>query len=162
MKITEISVKRPITTIVVYTFLLLTSVIALLKLPVDMFPSIELPVLVVATTYPQATALDVEEKVTKIIENVVASVAGIDTVESRSLENISVVTAQFKWGSNIDEKASDLRDFLELAKMALPEEVEKPRIIKLDPSLMPVMFISVSSKRPIKDLNYIVEKKIVD
>lgn len=162
MKITEIAVRRPVATIVVYTFLLITSIIALFKLPIDMFPSMELPILVVATTYPQATALDVEEKVTKIIENVVMSVPGIDTVESRSLENISVVTAQFKWGSNIDEKAADLRDFLEFAKLALPEEVEKPRIIKIDPSLMPVMFLSVSSERPIKDLNYIVEKKIVD
>ncbi|MEN3014124.1 MAG: efflux RND transporter permease subunit [Endomicrobiia bacterium] len=162
MKITEISVKRPIATTVLYIFLLITSIIALFKLPVDMFPQIELPVLIVTTPYPQATALDVEEKVTKIIENAVASVAGIDKVESRSLENISVVTAQFKWGSNIDEKASDLRDLLEFTKMALPEEVEKPRIIKLDPSLMPVMFLSVSSERPVKDLNYIVEKKIVD
>lgn len=162
MKITELAVKRPVATVVVYTFLLITSIIALFKLPIDMFPSMELPILVVTTTYPQATALDVEEKVTKIIENVVMSVPGIDSVESRSLENISVVTAQFKWGSNIDEKAADLRDFLEFAKLALPEEVEKPRIIKLDPSLMPVMFLSVSSERPIKDLNYIVEKKIVD
>ncbi|MCX7957104.1 MAG: efflux RND transporter permease subunit [Endomicrobia bacterium] len=162
MKITEISVRRPVATIVFYTFLLIISIIALFKLPVDMFPQMELPVLIVTTTYPQATALDVEEKVTKIIENAVQSVPGIDKVESRSLENISVVIAQFKWGSNIDEKASDLRDLLEFTKMALPEDVEKPRIIKLDPSMMPVMFLSVSSDRPIKDINYIVDRKIVD
>ncbi len=162
MKITQLAVKRPVATVVVYTFLLITSIIALFKLPIDMFPQIELPVLVVTTTYPQATALDVEEKVTKILENVVSSIAGIDNVESRSLENISVVKATFKWGTNIDEKAADLRDMLELTKMVLPEEVDKPRIIKLDPSLMPVMFLSVSSERPIKDLNYIVNKRIVD
>lgn len=162
MKITELAVKRPVATIVVYAFILITSIIALFKLPVDMFPQMELPVLIVTTTYPQATALDVEEKVTKIVENAVASVAGIDKVESRSLENISVVIAQFKWGSNIDEKASDLRDLLEFTKMALPEEVDKPRIIKLDPSMMPVMFVSVSSDRPIRDLSYITDKKIVD
>ncbi len=162
MKITEIAVKRPIATIIVYTFLLITSFIALFKLPIDLFPELDLPVLIVVTPYPQATALDVEEKVTKIVENAVASVPGIDTVESRSMENISVVTARFKWGSNIDEKASDLRDLLEFTKMALPDEVEKPRIIKIDPSMMPVMFLSVSASRPIKDLNYIVEKKIVD
>lgn len=162
MKITEISVKRPIATTVVYIFLLIVSIIAVFRLPVDIFPQMELPVLIVTTTYPQATALDVEEKVTKVIENAVASVSGIETVESRSLENISVVIATFKWGSNIDEKAADLRDLLEFTKGFLPEEVDKPRIIKLDPSMMPVMFITVSSDRSIKDLNYIVEEKIVD
>jgi len=162
MKITEISVKRPVATIVVYTFIIITSIIALFKLPIDLFPEIEMPVLTVVTTYPQATALDVEEKVTKIIENAVASVPGIDTVESRSQENVSVVIARFKWGTDIDAKASDLRDLLELTKMALPEDVDKPRIIKFDPSMMPVMFISVASDKPIKDLRYIVDKKIVD
>lgn len=162
MKITETAVKRPVATIIVYTFLLITSIIALFKLPVDLFPQLELPVLIITTTYPQATALDVEEKVTKVIENIALSIPGIDKVESRSIENISVVIAQFKWGTNIDEKASDLRDMLEFAKMALPEEADKPRIIKMDPSLMPVMFLSVYSDRPIKDLNYIVNKKIVD
>ena len=162
MKITEIAVKRPVATIVVYTFIIITSIIALFKLPIDLFPEIEMPVLTVVTTYPQAAALDVEEKVTKIIENAVASVSGIDKVESRSQENVSVVIAQFKWGTNIDEKASDLRDLLELTKMALPEDVDKPRIIKFDPSMMPVMFISVASDKPIKGLRYIVDKKIVD
>jgi HAE1 family hydrophobic/amphiphilic exporter-1 len=162
MKITEISVKRPVATIVVYTFIIITSIIALFKLPIDLFPSIETPVLTVVTTYPQAAALDVEEKVTKIIENAVASVPGIDTVESRSQENISIVIARFKWGTDIDEKASDLRDALEFTKISLPEDVDKPRIIKLDPSMMPVMFISVTSDKPINDLRYIVNKKIVD
>jgi len=162
MKITEIAVKRPVATIVVYTFIVITSLIALFKLPIDIFPEMEMPVLTVVTTYPQATALDVEEKVTKIIENAVASVPGIDTVESRSQENVSVVIAKFKWGTDIDAKASDLRDLLELTKMALPEDADKPRIIKFDPSMMPVMFISVTSDKPIKDLRYIVDKKIVD
>jgi CzcA family heavy metal efflux pump len=162
MKITEISVKRPVATIVVYTFIIITSIIALFKLPIDLFPSIETPVLTVVTTYPQAAALDVEEKVTKIIENAVASVPGIDTVESRSLENISIVIARFKWGTDIDEKASDLRDALEFTKISLPEDVDNPRIIKLDPSLAPVMYISITSDKPTKDLRYIVNKKIVD
>ena len=162
MKITEIAVKRPIATVVVYIFLFIISIIAIFKLPIDLFPQIELPVLSVITTYPQATALDVEEKVTKVIENAVASVSGVDTVESRSQENLSIVIARFKWGTNIDEKASDLRDLLELTKMALPEGVDKPRIFKFDPSMMPIMFISVTSDRPIKDLRYIVDKKIVD
>ncbi len=162
MKLTEVAVKRPIATIVVYVFLLITSFIALFKLPIDLFPQLELPVLIVVTTYPQATALDVEDKVTKVIENVVASVPGIDKVESRSLENVSVIIATFKWGANIDEKASDLRDLLEFSKMALPDDVEKPRIIKMDPSMMPIMVFSVSTDRPIRDLSYIVNKKIID
>jgi len=162
MKITELSVRRPIGTIIVYIFLLITSLIALFKLPIDIFPEMEIPVLTILTTYPQATALDVEEKVTKVIENAVSSVSGIDTVESRSQENVSIVIAKFKWGTNIDEKASDLRDLLELTKMTLPEDVDKPRIVKFDPSMMPIMFISVTSDKPIKDLRYIVDKKIVD
>jgi len=162
MKITELCVKRPVATIVIYTFLLITSLIALFKLPIDLFPQLELPILTVITFYPRATALDVEEKVTKVIENAVASVPGIDTVESSSEENVSIVVAKFKWGTNIDEKASDLRDLLELSKTALPEDVEKPRVIKFDPSLMPIMFITVTSDKAIKDLRYIVEKKIAD
>jgi HAE1 family hydrophobic/amphiphilic exporter-1 len=162
MRITELSVKRPVATTVIYIFLLITSIIALFKLPIDLFPQLELPVLTVITFYPKATALDVEEKVTKVIENAVASVPGVDTIESRSEENVSIVMAKFKWGTNIDEKAADVRDLLELSKMALPEDVEKPRVIKFDPSLMPIMFISVAADKAIKDLRYIVDKEVAD
>ena len=140
MKLTEISVKRPILTSVVYIFLMILSIISLFNLPIDVFPEIELPALTVVSLYPGSSAKDVEERITKILEESALTLPGIDRVESRSQEGVSAITVMFKWGQNLDVKAQDLRDMIELSKMRLPEDIETPRIFKFDASMMPVMF----------------------
>jgi HAE1 family hydrophobic/amphiphilic exporter-1 len=162
MKLTDIAVKRPILTSVVYIFLMILSVISLYNLPIDVFPEIELPALTVVTLYPGSSAKDVEERITKILEESALTLPGVDRVESRSQEGVSAITVTFKWGQNLDVKAQDLRDMIELSKIRLPDDIETPRVFKFDFSMMPVMFLTVYPKDTVPNLRYVVDKNLAE
>ncbi len=162
MKLTELAVKRPILTSVVYIFLMILSIISLYNLPIDVFPEIEFPALTIVSLYPGSSAKDVEERITKILEESALTLPGIDRVESRSQEGVSAITVIFKWGQNLDVKAQDLRDMIELSKTRLPDDIETPRIFKFDASMMPVMFLTVYPKDTVPNLRYIVDKNLAE
>ncbi|MDD5492915.1 MAG: efflux RND transporter permease subunit, partial [bacterium] len=162
MRITEYCVKRPIFTTIVYVVLLLLSFISLAKLPVDLMPEITLPILTVVTSYSGANAQDIETKITKIIEDSVRTVPGIDSVESTSKEGASVVMAKFKWGTSLDTASNDIRDRLEFVKSQLPDDADSPRVIKFNTSSIPILFMGANAKESYDRLNDIMEKDIAD
>jgi HAE1 family hydrophobic/amphiphilic exporter-1 len=92
-------------------------------------PEMESPVLTVVTEYSGVAAEDVEELVTKPIEEVVSTVKGIKSVNSTSSEGVSTVVAEFQWGSNLDAKGQDIRDMIERIKKFLPEDIGNPLVI---------------------------------
>lgn len=162
MKLTGYCVKRPIFTSVIYIVLLILSFVSISKLSVDLMPEISLPVLTVITSYPGANAQDIETKVTKLVEETLRTVPGIDSVESTSKEGVSVVMAKFKWGTSLDAAASDIRDRLEFVTNRLPEDADKPTLIKFDTANIPILFMAANAKESYDRLNEIMDKDIGD
>jgi len=159
---TKYFVNRPIFTAVVFIVLLVIGLFCLSNLPLDLLPDISLPTMTIMTPYPGASAEEIETTVTKYIENAVATVPNVDKVISKSSENISTVTVSFKWGTNLDAAAADVREKLDLAKRYLPDEAQTITILKLDLSLMPVLVLGVSANESYPRLYQIADKSISD
>ncbi len=163
MKLPEFGVRFPVTNIMIFLCILVLGLVSLSKLPVDLMPEIEPPVISVITVYEGASAEDVESKVTEVIENNLAIVSNLDKLSSRSMEGLSTVRCRFKWGVNLDEASNDIRDRLEFAKRSLPEEVENPIVFKFNTSTMPILFVGVSSSdQTYPQLFHLVDKQISD
>jgi len=143
MKITDTAIRRPVTTILVSLVLILFGVVGVSRMPVDIFPQVTLPAVVVVTTYPGAGPLEVESEVTRLIEQRIGTISNLKDITSRSLENISVIQLQFAWGTNLDAVAADVRDRLDMAVAQLPDGASRPFVLKLDASLMPILQIGL-------------------
>ncbi|MGQ9677664.1 MAG: efflux RND transporter permease subunit [bacterium] len=143
MRLTDTSIRRPVTTILVSLVLLLFGVVGVSRMPVDIFPPVTLPTMIIVTPYLGAGPQEVEEEVTKVIEKRVGTISSLKEISSRSLENISIVQLQFSWGTNLDAAAADVRDRLDMAVAMLPDAVSRPTVIKLDVTMMPVLQIAL-------------------
>jgi CzcA family heavy metal efflux pump len=165
MNLPEISVKRPYTVLMIFLAILIISIITIPKIPVDLMPDIEMPSVSVIVPYPGASASDVENDITKYLEDYLITVSDLDELNSVSSDNVSIVTCKFKWGKNLDAAVSDVREKVDFAKKDISQhapDAEEPIIFKFSTSMIPVMVMSVSSKALWKDLYYIVDKQIVD
>jgi len=131
MKITDVSVKNPVATYMVYAAIVLFGFLAIFRLPRDLFPDIELPTLTVITVYPGANAEQVEKEVTNPLEIVLASTENIKKIQSFQMNNVSTISLQFNWGTDISEASANARDLIELVKSQLPREAQQPMIMKL-------------------------------
>ncbi|QFT88186.1 Swarming motility protein SwrC [Bacillus sp. THAF10] len=159
MIIPKIAVKRPVTTIMMMLLVLLLGFVSLTNLKLDLMPNINPPVLAVMTSYPGAGPEEVAEIVTKPIEDVVGTSAGLQTMQSRSSSNSSLIIAQYEWGTEISEVREDLSSSLNLVR--LPDAVNQPMIMKFDPTMMPIVQFSVSSGEEIQALQETVNDVVV-
>jgi len=162
MKLPHLGVHRPVTTLAIFAAIILLSVIALNKLQTDMLPEMDPPAVSVISVYPGASTEDVETLVTKVIEDQMSTIADVKHINSISKENISVVTIEFEWGTDLDAASNDIRDHLEFAKIDLPDDVEKPMIFKFNTSSMPILFLGLMADSSWQDLRHIADKKIAD
>lgn len=164
MKLPELGVKRPVLTAMFFIATLVFGLYSLRLIPIDLLPKIEAPVLTVLTTYPGSSADDIEVKVTRIIEKSLASVPNLKKITSISRENISVVTLEFDWGTDLDEAANDCRSSLEFAKVQLPDGVESPKIFKFSTEQFPVIVAGVTAPGNIdyKEFKDFVDDNIAD
>jgi len=128
----------------IFLFLGVWGVYGLRQLPLDLFPEMELPSLSVIVVYPGASATDVEDRVTQVVEDAVSSLPGIKDVQSVSSDNVGAVTCIFDFGTNLDESANDIRDRLALVRRDLPSGIEEPMFLKFDVSILPVMMVMVT------------------
>lgn len=145
MKITEISVQRPVLVSVVFFVVTLFGAASLKWLPIDLFPDIEMPVITVLTVYPGASAADVEEKVSKVLEDALGALENLDEISSMSQENISALTLKFDFGTDLGETSDQIRQALEMTRQNLPEGIESPMQFQIDMSQMPVVMFAVLS-----------------
>lgn len=162
MNLPKVFVKRPVTTLMVFMGLLIVGIFALVQLPIDFFPEIEPPIVSVLTSYPGASAQDVEKNVTKILETSLGTVSELKKITSTSMDNVSVVSLEFEWGTNLDEASNNVRDALEFGKRRLPDDVETPMIFKFSTSWFPVVFLSATANENYPGLNKLIEQKIAD
>lgn len=164
MKLPELGVRRSVLTAMFFVATLVFGLYSLRLIPIDLLPKIEAPVLTVLTTYPGSSADDIEIKVTRVIEKSLASVPNLKKITSISKENISVVTLEFDWGTDLDEAANDCRSSLEFAKVQLPDGVESPKIFKFSTEQFPVIVAGVTAPGNIdyKEFKDFVEDNIAD
>ena len=162
MKLPEISVRKPVTTAMVFLAILLIGVVCLVMLPVDLFPEMDLPGITVVTRYEGASPTDVEEKVTKQLEEALATVPDLKHIVSKSREGVSVITLSFEWGTNLDTRANDIRDSVSQAKWQLPEDVEDPSVFQFDLSRFPILVFGFSATESYGDIEDILKDTIAD
>ena len=136
MSLYEGAVKKPIMTSLCFLAVAIFGLFSLSKLPVDLYPDIETNTIMVMTTYQGASASDIENNVTRPLENVLNSVSNLKHITSRSSENISVITLEFEYGYDIDVLTNDVRDKLDMVSSMLPDEVETPIIFKFSTDMI--------------------------
>ena len=139
MKIYEASVRKPITTLLVFVAVILFGLYSLTRLPIDMLPEIDPPYISVVTFYPGASAEDIETNVTKILENNLNTVSDLKEISSTSMDNVSMVSLEFEWGSNLDEASNSVRDVISRVTRLLPDGVEQPTVLKFNTSMIPIL-----------------------
>jgi HAE1 family hydrophobic/amphiphilic exporter-1 len=162
MKLPEIAVRRPVTTVMVFAAITLLGCVAFFDLNLDLLPDIEPPAVSVITPYPGASATDVESEVTKYIEDQLSTTPDLDRLESKSKDNIAIVTCVFNWGTDLDVAVNDIREKIDLAKPDLADEAEEPFIFKFSSSMVPVLIMTVTAQESSPDLYRIVDKQIAD
>ncbi len=161
MFISDLSIKRPVFATVLMLSLLVLGIFSYRRLSIDLFPDIEIPVVVVSIIYPGASSEAVEREVTKIVEEAVNPIPGVRHIKSISKEGVSLVVIEFELETEINEDLEEVRTKIATIKKDLPEDVEEPLIQKFDISGFPIVSIALSSNEisPI-DLTDIAERKI--
>ncbi|MCD4663864.1 MAG: efflux RND transporter permease subunit, partial [Bacteroidales bacterium] len=125
-------------------------------------PDIEPPAVSVITTYPGASAMDVESEVTKYLEDHMSTTPNLDRLESKSKDNISIVNCIFDWGTDLDVAVNDIREKIDLSKPDIADGAKEPFIFKFSSSMVPVLVMTVTAKESRPDLYRIVDKQIAD
>lgn len=144
MKLHELSVKRPIAVTMVILIFVIIGVYSLSMLSIEMMPEMDLSMAIVMTQYRNVGTEEIENLVTKKIEDAVSSVTGVSSMTSQSSEGVSIVMLEFNSGTDMDEAVQDMEDSIDMYSAMLPDDAEDPMVIKLDTSSMPVAMMSVS------------------
>jgi multidrug efflux pump len=163
MRISELSVRRPVFATVISLLLIIFGLMSLDRLPIREYPDIDRPVVSVTTSYVGASAPVIETKITQVVEDSIAGIEGILKIESESEDERSQVRIEFDVSRNIDGAANDVRDRVSRIINDLPEEADPPEIIKADASAEPVMFISFSSSAmSMLEITDYAERNLID
>ena len=162
MKIYESSVKKPISTILIFIGVIVLGLFSLQRLSVDLYPEMDVPYIIVFTQYAGASAADIETNVTRVMENSLNTVSDLKKLTSTSSDNFSMVILQFEWGTNLDEASNDIRDVVGRVESSLPEDVERPTIMKIDMNMIPVMFLTVTAEESFPALGKLLEDRVTN
>ena len=152
--------KRPVTTLLGVLCLVFFGIMAIFNSRLELTPEISMPMLIVTTTYAGASPEDIDELVTRPIEEEVSTLGGVDTMTSQSSENYSMVLLQYEYGTDMDNAYSDLRKRLDLVRSSLPEDASDPTIIEMDINQVASIYLSVNVEGVNNIYNY-TEKEIV-
>lgn len=143
-KLIETSIKRPVGVIMIILAIIALGFISFRNLSVDLFPEIDLPIAVVATSYDGAAPQEVEELVTKPIESSVSTIEGIEQVQAQSQPGSSLVMMMFSMDTNLDNALLNVRESVDQVSGFLPESANSPSVLRFDPAQMPVMWIGLT------------------
>ena len=160
MSIYRTSVEHPVTTALVFLAFAILGVFSLVQLPVDNFPDIESNTIMVMSSYPGASAEDVETNLTKVLENSLNGVPNLKDITSNSRENIAVLTLEFEYGIDIDEATNDVRDKLDMVSQRLPDGASAPYLFKFSADDMPIMILSATANQSVSALDKILDERV--
>ena len=160
LAIADLCIKRPVFATMINLLIVVLGWFSFREIGVDQFPNVELPIITVTTTLRGASPEEIETSVTKPLEEIINTVEGIDELSSITTEGVSRITVQFFLERNRDVSAQNVRDKVNTILSKLPPGTETPIIDKFDVDAVPVMSLSVSAPRDLKEISYIVEKQI--
>lgn len=152
MSVTRTSVKRPLTIIMVFLVVMMFGGIGYMKMPANLMPDIEIPVVLVMTTWSGAGPEDIDDQISEPIEKSLSGISKVKTTVSQSSEGVSMVVAQFDYGTDVDEKLNDVRTKIDGVKMTLPDDVESPSILKMDMNAQAIAQIVVNGDGSTDDI----------
>lgn len=162
MKIYESAVRKPISTVLLFVGVLVMGLFSLSHLAVDQYPEIEIPQISVITMYPGANAAEIETNITRVLEDNLNTVSNLKKLTSKSQDNVSMITVEFEYGSDLDEGANEIRDAVSRVQSMLPDGIEYPTIFKFSSSMMPIMMLAVTAEESYPALSKILDDKLVN
>ena len=160
MNISKLAVRKPTTILIIFVVLAALGIYTALRLPIDLFPDIELPMVAVITNYDKASPEEVERSVTRPLESAVSGITGLNKVTSTSSLGSSQIILELNYGGNLDTAVNEVRDRLDLVRDMLPEEASSPTIIRADPSMLPIMSLILTGNRTPEELRQYAEDTI--
>ena len=160
MSLYQSAVKKPIMTALVYVAIAILGVYSVMKLPIDLFPDMGSNHIMVFTVYAGASAADIENNVTKPIENVLNSVEDLKEMTSQSKENYSIITLEYEYGIDIDKATNDVRDKLDMMNSQLPDGCNLPFLFKFSMEDIPILMLSVKSAESTNALYKILDERV--
>jgi HAE1 family hydrophobic/amphiphilic exporter-1 len=160
MRISQFSVHRPIFTIMVVLIVMVLGGISLLRLPIDLMPDITYPTISVSCAYPNAGPEEIEELITRPIEQALSAVPGVEEMTSTCVEGNGSVRVTFTWGTDLDTASNDIRDRLDRIIDHLPEEADRPTLRKFDLAAFPILMCGASSNLDPVQTRLIIEEQV--
>ena len=162
MSIYKTAIDKPVTTSLIFVAVIIIGLFGLSKLPIDQYPEMEPPYVSVMCTYPGNTGSEIETNLTKLLENSLNSVEGLDEMTSTSKDNIALVTMKFQWGQNMDEVVNDVRSALDMITDNLPDGAGKPIVFKFNTSMMPILMYAITADESYAGLDKILEENVTN
>ncbi|MCR5217973.1 efflux RND transporter permease subunit [Treponema sp.] len=160
MTFSEKCVRKPVTTLLVFIVMIAMGIYCTFSLPVDMYPDMELPYMVVYTTYPNAGPEEVEQSLTRTLESSLSGLSGLKKLQSQSMSGLSLIILELNYGVNLDSAANEIRDKIDMVRSYLPDDASSPITIKMDPSMMPIMMLTIQGNRTPEELRAYAEDVI--
>ncbi|MBS4534922.1 efflux RND transporter permease subunit [Clostridium sp. D2Q-14] len=160
MNLTNLSVKRPVTIVMITLIIILLGVVSLTRLPIDLLPEFSLPVAIVQTSYSGVGPQEIENLVTRPIEESIGTVSNIKNVSSISSEGSSIIIAEFNFGTDMDFASLEMREKVDMVKGLLPEGSNDPMVLKMDPNAMPIVQASLSGSEDLAALQTFAEDEL--
>lgn len=160
MSIYKTAVNKPITTMLAFVALAILGIFSLTKLPIDLYPEFETNNIMVITSYPGASSSDIENNVSRPLENVLNAVSNLKHITSKSNENISIITLTFNEGTDINIATNDVRDKLDIVTNQLPEDANKPMLFRFGADDIPIVILSVEAKQSTRALEKILDNDV--
>ncbi|MEL7568095.1 MAG: efflux RND transporter permease subunit [Dehalobacterium sp.] len=160
MKITEIAIKRPAATIMVVMFFVVLGLFGYHKIGSDLFPEANIPFITVIAQYPGAGPEEMEDQITKELEEGLSSISGLKETRSWIYEGMSLTALEFRMGTDVNQAANDTQKAVDRIMYKLPQDMDKPVVEKFDTNGEPVLTIAVSGVRPVNEIYELAEDTI--
>lgn len=161
MSIYRSAVRKPVTTALIFVAFAVFGIFSLMNTSLANFPDFDANVVLVMSSYPGASASDIENNLTKVLENTLNGVEDLKDITSRSKENVSIVVLEFEYGTDIDEACNNIRDKLDLVNSSLPDGASVPVLFKFGMDDMPVLILSAKADKSLMGLDKILDDKFV-
>ena len=158
--IAKASVNRPVLTTIIFLIIILIGAVSFQRLPIDYMPSVEYPTISVSASYGNVGPQEIEELITRPIEESLAAVQGVEEISSTSSEGSSRVSVSFEWGTDLDVATNDVRERIDRISRSLPDDVDRPTIMKMDVNSMPILYLGISSNMSLLDLREVIEDQV--
>lgn len=160
MNLSNLSIKRPVTTLMLLIAMLIFGLIAIPKTPIEQYPETSFPIVMIATSYSGASPTEVENLVTKPLEEAVGTLSDIENISSTSVKGASNLVLEFNYGVDIDDKIQEVNQKINRIRGQLPDNANDPTVIKMDPNAQPIMKLTLTGEQDINQLKKIAEDQV--